>query len=141
MPSSRDALLLYDGVCGLCDKFVRSLLRADRNKALRFAPLQGPTAAPILRRRGLSGDPLRTVVLVLGAGAPDERIFLRSDAALRAYGLLGGWRKAAAVLLALPPRALRDAAYDVIARRRTRWFGKFDACPIPPPEWRERFLP
>lgn len=136
-----DALLLYDGVCGFCDKFVRSLLRADRNKVLRFAPLQGPTAAPVLQRHGLAGDPVRTVILVFDAGGPAEKILLRSDAALRAYGLLGGWRKAAGVLLALPPRALRDAVYDFIARRRYRWFGKFNACPIPPPEWRERFLP
>lgn len=136
-----DALLLYDGVCGLCDKFVRSLLRADRKRVLRFAPLQGPTAAAVLQRRGWTGDPLRTVVLVLGAGRADEKVFLRSDAALKAFGLLGGWRRAAAVLLSLPPRALRDAAYDFIARRRHRWFGKFDACPIPPSEWRERFLP
>jgi predicted DCC family thiol-disulfide oxidoreductase YuxK len=136
-----DALLLYDGVCGLCDRFVRSVLRADSRKVLRYAPLQGPTAAPILKRHGLDAAPLGSVVLVLDAGGASERALVKSDAALGVWGLLGGARRALHWPLRAVPRPARDFVYDFIAKRRYRWFGRYDRCPAPPPEWKERFLP
>jgi predicted DCC family thiol-disulfide oxidoreductase YuxK len=133
-------LLLYDGFCALCDGTVKFLLRIDRRGALRYAPLAGETAAAIAARR----PEIRQVDSVALVSADDdggERVALRSAAvvgALRAVG--GGWRLAAA-LLALVPRPLRDWGYDFVARRRKRWFGELEACPLPPPAARSRFLP
>jgi predicted DCC family thiol-disulfide oxidoreductase YuxK len=136
-----EAILLYDGLCGLCHGAVRFLSRRSDGRGLRFAPLHGPTAAPILRRHGLAGGPMGSFVLALDPGGPGERILLRSDAVADLGRRLGGPWAAAARLLRAAPRPLRDAAYDLVARNRRRWFGRLDACPTPPPALRDRFLP
>ncbi len=135
-------LVLYDGYCGLCDRSVRWLVAADRRAVLRFAPLQGETAAPILARHGISPSAdFRTLLLVEHAGTPRERLRARSDGALAALAAVGGWRAGLARLARLVPRLLRDWVYDFIARHRFRWFGRLDACRIPTPVERVRFLP
>jgi predicted DCC family thiol-disulfide oxidoreductase YuxK len=132
-------LVLYDGVCGLCDRSVQFLLRHDRRARLSFAALQGETARPILERHGLAGE-LGSFVLVRDAGTSRERLHLRSSGALEVTRELGGaWRLARA--LRVVPRRLRDAVYDWVARRRYGWFGTLDACRVPGPEVRSRFLP
>jgi len=133
------AWVLYDGLCGLCDASVRFLLARDRAGRLRFAPLQGPTAAAV-RARHPALPPLdETILLVDSPRTPAERVRVRSDAALAALGRLGGgWRLAG--LLRAVPRPLRDAVYRFVARRRTRWFGRLDACRVPSAEQRRRFL-
>jgi predicted DCC family thiol-disulfide oxidoreductase YuxK len=132
-------LVLYDGVCGLCNRLVRFLLRVDRRAVLCFAPLQGPTAARLAERHGFSLD-VKTIIYVRPFGLKGERAYERSDAALRMLADLGGiwW-----VLswLRIVPRPLRDAVYDWVARHRYQWFGKYDSCPLPSPEQRARFLP
>jgi predicted DCC family thiol-disulfide oxidoreductase YuxK len=131
-----NGIVFYDGVCGLCDRWVRFVLKRDRYRTLQFAPLQGETAKV---RTDLPAE-LRTVVFVQRTGTPGEQIFTRSEAALRLLDHIGGfWRMVS--WLRIVPRPLRDAMYDAIARRRYRWFGKFETCRLPPPEWRERFLP
>jgi predicted DCC family thiol-disulfide oxidoreductase YuxK len=147
MAAPRANLVLYDGVCGLCNRTVRFLLRIDRRNVLAFAPLQGQTAARLAERHGfpLAGrgdDPagLRTIVYVRKFGLKHERAHLRSDAVLRILGDVGGpWVLFGA--LRLVPRLLRDPVYDWVARNRYRWFGKLDRCPLPPPDQRARFLP
>ncbi len=129
---SEPAVLFYDGVCGLCDRTVRFVLRHDRRRRFRFAPLQSPYAREALARHGRDARQLDTVALLLG-----EHLLEKSDAVgaiLRELG--GGWRLLA--LLRLLPRGLRDAAYDFVARHRYRWFGQYAACPLPSPELRER---
>jgi predicted DCC family thiol-disulfide oxidoreductase YuxK len=132
-------LVLYDGVCGLCDRLVRFLLRVDRRRVLTFAPLQGETAAALRRREPrLAG--VDSVVFVRDHDTPREQVFLRSRAAVEILAVLGGrWRLLSWPLRLVPP-PLRAAAYDVIARRRYGWFGRFDSCRLPSPEERERFL-
>lgn len=131
-----NGIVFYDGVCGLCDRWVRFVLKRDKQRTLRFAPLQGKTAQA---RKDLPAE-LRTVVFVLRRGASGEQIFTRSEAALRLLDHLGGcWRIVS--WLRLIPRPIRDAVYDAIARHRYQWFGQFDTCPLPSPEWRDRFLP
>jgi predicted DCC family thiol-disulfide oxidoreductase YuxK len=132
-------LVLYDGVCGLCDHFVQFLLRFDRADSLRFAALQGPIGARILEAAGRAATPLSTVIVVADYGTTAERLLDRSDAGIFALSSMGGvWRSVSA--LRLLPRFLRDAGYDVIARYRYRIFGRFDACPIPTPGTRAKFL-
>jgi len=132
-------VLLYDGACGLCGATVRFVLRHDGRGTLRFAALGSRFAARVIERhRGLAGAD-SMVWVELGTARRPERAFLRSAAALRVARYLGGvW----AVLLAawIVPRPLRDAAYDLLARHRHRLPGTADACVVPTPEVRARFL-
>ena len=127
-------VLLYDGVCGLCDSSVQFILRFDRKRRMRFATLQGEVGQAAFAQF----PALRTVdsVILLRPGG----VAVRSTAVLEVARYLGGfWR-----LLAAPgwllPRALRDRVYDFIARHRYRVFGKLDACRLPTPDERARFL-
>lgn len=132
-------LVLYDGVCGLCDHFVQFLLRIDRHDRLRFAALQGPLGAAILEKAGRASSSLSTVIVVADHETPAERLLERSDAALFAINSAGGLYRAVTVFR-IVPRFLRDRVYDLVARWRYRIFGQFDACPIPRPETRAKFL-
>lgn len=132
-------LLLYDGVCGLCDRSVQFSLGHDRAGRFLYAPLQGETARQLAARLPLPTE-LETVVLITDPGTPRERVYLKSDAILIVLRHLGGfWR--ALSWLRLIPRPLRNAAYDFVAARRYRWFGRFDTCRLPAPGTAERFLP
>jgi predicted DCC family thiol-disulfide oxidoreductase YuxK len=126
-------ILFFDGVCGLCDATVHWLLDRDRRGVLRFAPLQGETAAAVLPP-GDSHD-LRSVVLVDEAG-----VHRRSAAAIRTLRHLGGKYRTAAGVLWLVPRPVREAGYKLISKMRYRLFGKKDLCRLPRPGENERFL-
>jgi predicted DCC family thiol-disulfide oxidoreductase YuxK len=131
--------VLFDGRCGLCDGAVRWLIRHDRRAALAFAPLEGAVAARVRLRHPELPPGDETFVLVESPEAPAERVRVRSDAALAALARLGGgWRLAAG--LRVVPRFVRDAVYRWVARNRTRWFGRLEACRVPTPEERARFL-
>jgi predicted DCC family thiol-disulfide oxidoreductase YuxK len=131
-------VLVYDGVCGLCNRIVRLVLRFDRRGALRFAALDSDVArAVIARHPEIAG--VDSVVFVDEPGGPGERVAVRSAAALRVLDYLGGPWRLLTFLRIVPARVL-DRAYDGIARNRYRVFGKYDACPLPPPAVRERFL-
>jgi len=140
MPESAHPVLLYDGVCGLCNRLVQFTLRHDRKNTFRFASLQGPTAARILDRHGQSASDLDTFYVVADFDQPGEHLLSRSDAALFVLRDLGGGRRILGALGCVLPKALRDALYNVVARNRYRVFGKFDACPLPDPKDRHKFL-
>jgi predicted DCC family thiol-disulfide oxidoreductase YuxK len=132
-------IVLYDGVCGLCNRIVRLLLRFDRHDRFRYAPLQSDFAHALLRKHGLNAADLNSVSVVTDYGLPAERAFTKSDAVLRASWELGGlWR--AAEVGRLLPSAIRDWFYDRVAQNRYRMFGKYDSCPIPNPEDRHKFV-
>ena len=127
-------LIYYDGLCGLCDRFVQFVLRRDRAARYRFAPLQGSTARD---RVPSTLDPETSQTVILEDGG---RFRVRSDAALAILtGLGGAWRLAGS--LRMVPRPLRDAVYDLVARHRSRWFGRRAECRVPEPAQRDRFLP
>lgn len=140
------ALLLYDGECGLCARSVQWILEHDlrprRGPRLRFAPLQGATAAPILPRQRLEPGPkgFDTLILVTDPHRPAERALVRSDAVLSILRYLGGPWRLLGVLGALVPGPLRDAVYKVVANNRLR-FGRPDSCRRPRKDERARFLP
>ncbi len=133
------AVILYDGVCGLCDRLVRFVVHRDRRRAFRFAPLQSATARRILNTYGRDPERLDTFYLVVGYGTPDERLEAKSRAALSVLARLG---KAWPLILALRviPSTIADVVYDIVARFRYRVWGKYATCPLPPPEERARFL-
>jgi predicted DCC family thiol-disulfide oxidoreductase YuxK len=119
---------------------VHFLLRHDSEGEIRFAPLQGALAQRALVQRGRDPARLDTVYVLADWQAAGERLLERSRAVLHVVARLGGGWRLAAVLAALAPTALADLVYGFIARRRYRLFGRYDACPLPRPEWRDRFL-
>lgn len=132
-------MLLYDGLCGFCNGTVRYILARDRSGTMRFAPLQGEFAAGVLARHADLRGVDSLILVELGAEDGREQVAARSEAVLRIARYLGGWWRAAGVLRWFP-RPVRDWAYDRFARYRYRWFGRYDACPVPAPEVRARFL-
>ena len=139
------ALLLYDGVCALCNGVVQFLMTRDRLDRFRYAPLQSSVGREVLAGFGIHVFP-DGVILVTDALTPGEHLYQRSDAVAAALQLLGGaagsggyWGLAGRALWLLP-RALRDWGYGVVARFRYRIIGRYDTCPIPPPEQRSKLL-
>jgi predicted DCC family thiol-disulfide oxidoreductase YuxK len=133
-------IILYDGVCGLCNGLVAFAWKRDRQRRFRFALLQGAPARSILARHRRDATALDTLIVVVDPGAPAERLLDRSTAGLWVLaGLGGGWR-VVATLLGWLPRPLLDLGYRTIARNRYRLFGRLDACPVPGPGHRERFI-
>ncbi|HEY7820767.1 MAG TPA: DCC1-like thiol-disulfide oxidoreductase family protein [Vicinamibacteria bacterium] len=133
-------VVLFDGVCVLCDSSMRFLLEADRDGRLSFAPLQGETAREVLARHPEVTGGLSTVLYVRDFRSPGETVFARSDAVASILRDLGGGYRWLALFRFLP-RFLRHALYDWVAARRYRWFGKLDACRLPRKGEEERFLP
>lgn len=126
--------MLFDGVCNLCNGAVVWILERDRRGVFRFASLQSAAARRLLEAAPAPAERPDSIVLVDEAG-----VHTRSAAVLRIARRLGfPWSLAA--LARLIPRPGRDALYDAVARRRYRWFGKREACLIPTPERRARFL-
>ena len=133
-------ILLYDGVCGLCNRFVQFVLRRDPNATFRFAWLQSAPAARILARHGANPTDLDTVYVVVNHDLPDEYLLSRSEAVLFVLRLLGGLWRPTASLLQLLPKFLRDAAYNTVARHRYRIFGRSEVCTLPRDQDHSRFL-
>jgi predicted DCC family thiol-disulfide oxidoreductase YuxK len=133
-------ILLYDGVCGLCNRLIQFILRHDHNSIFRFASLQSPAAASILTRHKASPTDLDTVYVVLNHERPDESLLSRSEAILFVLKKLEGLYRPTASLLQLLPKSLRDAAYNTVARHRYRIFGRSETCTLPGDAEPSRFL-
>lgn len=133
-------IVLYDGVCGLCNRSVQFLLKHDKQARFRFASLQSDFAEKVLGRHGLDPKDLDTVHVVENYDHPGERVLQRSDAILRAGRELGGFWSAASSVARIVPRPLRDLVYRFVATNRYRVFGKYDTCMLPDPNQRSRFL-
>ena len=132
-------LLLYDGVCGLCDRFVRFVLARDHRRRFHFATLQGPVGRDLVASFGRDPDRLETVHVVVDYRSETGRVLNRSAAALFVLGQLG-WPWRLATVLGRVPAALRDRLYDRVAAHRYGLFGRHASCPVPDPQYRDRFL-
>lgn len=131
-PHPSTPTVLFDGICNLCNAAVNFIIDRDREGYFRFAPLQSDVGQALTRTCGV-GD-ADTMVLV-----EDGRCYVRSTAALRiARRLDGAWPLLSVLLLV--PSPLRDVLYRFVARYRFQWFGRRDACRLPTPELRDRFL-
>lgn len=132
-------VLLYDGVCGFCNKTVQMILDHDRRGTMRFAALQSDYGRGVVGRHAeLRG--VDSVVFVENSSDGAERVYTRSDAALRVLKYLGGAWKLLLLAARAVPKPARDFFYDLFARNRYRLFGKYESCMLPPPEVRSRFL-
>jgi predicted DCC family thiol-disulfide oxidoreductase YuxK len=134
LPDSGGPIVFFDGVCGLCNRFVDFVIKRDRAGVFRFAPLQGETA----RERLPAADvrDVNTMVLV-----DEQGVFRKSTAATRILVRLGGVWGLIGGTLRLVPTPLRDVGYSLVARYRYRIFGKKETCRLPTPAERGRFLP
>lgn len=132
--SEKHAVVLFDGVCTLCNGAVNFVIDRDPEGYFKFGALQSDEAQPFLDEPGLRENPPDSIVLLEGGG-----VYRRSTAALRiARHLSGGWPLLYGFVVV--PRVVRDAIYDWIAEHRYQWFGKRDQCRVPTPELQERFL-
>ena len=128
-------LYFFDGYCVLCSRFVAFCLKRDPEGRLKFASAQSELGKRVIFALDLPNDTLdRTILLLEG-----DRIYTRSTAALRAVRHLKGPARWLYPLI-LVPKILRDPIYDIIARNRLRWFGRLDACLVPSPQTRNRFI-
>jgi predicted DCC family thiol-disulfide oxidoreductase YuxK len=133
------ALLLYDGVCALCNGLVQFLIKRDKLGGFRFAPLESGLGREVLARFDIHAFP-DGVMLLTDALTPAEHLYQRSDAVAEAVQRLSAPWRLAGRILRLVPRSVRDWGYGIVARFRYRLFGRYDTCPIPPPEQRGRLL-
>lgn len=128
------SLLLFDGVCNLCNGFVQFTIPRDRHHRFVFASLQSEVGQKVLARLGQNGESLSTVILI-----ENDDVYTHSTVALRMVRSFPGlWPLL--YLLVIIPKSIRDAIYNWVAANRYRWFGKKDACWMPTPELRERFI-
>ena len=148
-PELKDRLLVvYDGQCGLCNRWVRWMLRRDGYDRLRFAPSNSPVLQQLLASHGalaygsgsISGSGPDTILVFRNIGTPVEELLVRSNGFLACLHLLPQPWPALAGLLRLVPRPLRESGYKLIARHRYRIWGRYTTCPIPTAEERLHFL-
>ncbi len=132
--SSDKAIILFDGVCNLCNSSVNFVIRHDKKDHFLFAPLQSETAKELLKKYGI--DPAKTDSFVL---IENNKAYTKSSAALRINKHLSGFYYLIYLLLIVPP-FIRNAVYDHIARNRYKWFGRTESCMIPTEKIREKFI-
>lgn len=129
-----ETVVLFDGVCKLCNGWARFLIRHDHPRRVRLAAVQSPEGQALLAWAGLPLDQFETLAVIR-----DQHYWVRSDAVFEIIAQLpAGWRPL--LLLRGVPRTVRDWAYDRIARNRYRLFGKYDTCLLPDPDHEQRFL-
>jgi predicted DCC family thiol-disulfide oxidoreductase YuxK len=132
-------LVLYDGICGLCNRLNQFILKRDSRDQFRFSSLQSALAGKLLQRYGRKSDDRDTVYVVANYGAPNECLFAKARAVLFVLGAIGGIWGLTRIVDVLPSPFL-DGLYDFVALRRYRWFGHSDTCIAPQPEHRSKFL-
>ncbi len=127
-------VLLFDGVCNLCNGAVNFIIDRDPNGHFQFAALQSDFGQEQLEKLGFNQEDFDSLVLL-----SEGKVHKKSGAALRIAGKLNGLYPLLKAFLIIPP-FIRDGVYDIIARNRYKWFGKRDECRIPTPELRSRFI-
>lgn len=131
---SQHSILLFDGVCNLCNGAVQFVIDRDKNNQFLFASLQSEEGKKILQEKGLSAGKMYSFILV-----ENGKIFDRSTAVLRvAKRLKGLWSLLYAFIIV--PKFIRDRVYNFISKNRYRWFGRKDECMVPTPELKAKFL-
>jgi predicted DCC family thiol-disulfide oxidoreductase YuxK len=128
-----DEVILYDGVCVFCSRWVRFVAKRDRARRFRFTAIQSPYGTRLAHAFGIDPDDPDTNAVIHGGIA-----HFKSDGALTVLSNLPGWRWTRALFAV--PKPLRDAAYNLVARNRYRIFGKYEACFVPDAEMRERVI-
>jgi len=127
-------ILLFDGVCNLCNSLVQFIIRHDSKGAIKFTPLQSEASAGLLRGKDIDPVDLNTVIFI-----SERKLYFRSSAILHVFRKMGGaWPLIYALVIV--PRFIRDSIYNRIAASRYRIFGKRESCMIPDENIRNRFI-
>ena len=134
MQPGSDHIILFDGICNLCNSAVQFVIRNDKKKRFKFASLQSEAGKFLLLKGNLEPEKTDSFVLI-----SEGFYYTRSTAALKVLKLLGG-RWLLLYIFILIPAFIRDSVYNLIANHRYRWFGKKDSCMIPDASLKERFL-
>lgn len=128
-------IVLFDGVCNLCNGAVTFIIKHDKKDVFRFASLQSELGKKLIEERGMNPDQLESIILI----EPGKAYYKKSTAALEiARDLSGGYSLLKNFLFL--PAGFRDLVYDFIANKRYKWFGKKESCMIPTPELKAKFL-
>ena len=128
-------LILFDGVCNLCDASVQYVIKHDKNDRFRYAALQSEVGQQILKKYNIDRSKMDSILLY----TPDKGITYKSTAALQIASQLGFPRNLMSVFL-IVPAVIRNWVYDYIAKNRYKWYGKKEECMIPTPELKSKFL-
>lgn len=127
-------IILFDGICNFCNASVNFIIGHDKKNLFKFAAIQSEAGQSMMKKFGLDPVNLSTFVLVEGG-----RYYTKTTAALKAAKYLGLPWSLAYIFIVVPP-PIRNIAYNIIAKYRYKWFGKRDACRVPTPELRDKFL-
>lgn len=137
MSTSLDShIILFDGVCNLCNGFVQFVIKRDKKARFQFASLQSPVAEKLLKSYHLSNKTMESVILI---HKNKNKVWTESSAVLNILRNLNGLYPFLYGFIIIP-KGIRDFFYRQISKNRYKWFGKRDACMIPPPEIKKRFL-
>jgi predicted DCC family thiol-disulfide oxidoreductase YuxK len=128
-----EAIILFDGICNLCNKSVQFIIKRDSTGYFKFASLQSETGKQLLMQYGISQQ-IDSIIVI-----ENKRVYFKSSAALQICRKLDGFWKYLTILRILPP-IFRDFLYDKVASNRYHWFGKRDSCMLPTTEMKKQFL-
>ncbi|MGV8992866.1 MAG: thiol-disulfide oxidoreductase DCC family protein [Flavobacterium sp.] len=134
--TSGKKIILFDGVCNLCNTMVNFVIERDTKDAFKFVALQSETGKAILKKIGLFDKNIDSIVLY----EPGVAYFYKATAALEVAKSLGGIYSVLGYVLNIFPDSILNFGYDFIAKNRYKWFGKQDACMIPTAELKSKFL-
>lgn len=133
-PEQSHSILLFDGVCNLCNSSINFVIKRDNKDRFRFAALQEEQGISLLKRYNIDTADTDSIILI-----ENEKAYTKSSAALRvARKLSGAWPLLYGFMIV--PKFIRNWVYDYVAKNRYRWFGKTDSCMIPTPELKGKFL-
>lgn len=128
-------IILFDGVCNLCDATVQFIIKRDKKDVFRFVALQSDLGQEIVNHIGIDTSKTDSIILY----EPGQAYYYKAQAALKIASALGGIYSILSVFTLLP-KSLSNAVYDYIARNRYKWYGKKDECMLPTPQMRAKFL-
>lgn len=128
-------IILFDGVCNLCNGAIQFMIKHDTKDTFRYAALQSDIGKKLIAERNIDTDNVDSIILI----EPGVAYYNKSDAALQIGKQLKGYRTISSLLYLLPS-GLRNIVYDFIAQNRYKWYGKKEACMIPAPELKAKFL-
>lgn len=128
-------IILFDGVCNLCDSFVQFIIKRDKEDIFRFVPLQSELGARIIKHIGVDTSKIDSIILY----EPGTAYYYKAKAAIRIAKYIGGIYSLLGIFSVLP-KGISNIVYDYVARNRYKWYGKKESCMVPTPELKAKFL-
>ncbi|WP_417443788.1 thiol-disulfide oxidoreductase DCC family protein [Joostella sp.] len=129
-------IILFDGVCNLCNSSVQFVIKRDKKDIFRFASLQSEVGQRMLKERSIDSAQTDSIVLI----EPNVAYYTRSSAAIEIAKEIGGLWSLLSVFNYILPESIRDSIYNFIAKNRYKWFGKKENCPLPTNEQKKKFI-